>query len=42
LEIEFSPVPTTTWFVIYTFVYLNKIMFPGQKNKQEITYDFVA
>ncbi len=41
LEIEFSPTPVNQWFVTYVFVYLNKIMFPGQKSKQEVTYDYV-
>jgi len=41
LELEFSPVPANTWFVTYTFVYLNKIEFPGQKLKQEVVYDYV-
>lgn len=36
LEIEFSPVPTNTWFLLYVFVYLNTIAFSGQKNKQDV------
>jgi len=41
LELEFEPVPTLTWFLTFTFVYMNKINFPGQKNKQDITYDYL-
>jgi hypothetical protein len=42
LELEFSPVPTDTWFLLYTFVYLNKINFPGSKTKQDVTYDYLT
>jgi hypothetical protein len=43
LELEFSPVPADdlTWFIFFTFVYLNKINFPGSKTKQDISYDYV-
>jgi hypothetical protein len=41
LEIEFSPVPTMQWFLVYTFIYLNKINFSGSKDKQDVTYDHV-
>lgn len=41
LELEFSAIPTITWFLMTTFVYLNKINFPGSKTKQEVTYDFL-
>jgi hypothetical protein len=44
LELEFSPVPSAddmTWFLSFTFVYLNKINFPGIKTKQDVSYDYV-
>jgi hypothetical protein len=43
LELEFSPVPSDdlTWYLTFTFVYLNKINFPGSKTKQDISYDYV-
>jgi hypothetical protein len=30
-----------TWFLSFTFVYLNKINFPGIKTKQDVSYDYV-
>jgi hypothetical protein len=47
LEIELAPIPAgvatdVNWFLMYTFVYLNKINFPGGVNKkQDVTYDYV-
>jgi hypothetical protein len=43
LELEFSPVPSDdlTWFISFTFVYLNKINFTGNKLKQDVVYDYV-
>jgi hypothetical protein len=46
LELELSPLTppasNVNWFLTYTFVYLNKINFPGgSNNKQDVTYDYV-
>ena len=43
IELEFSPVlpENITWFLMFTFVYLNKINFSGSKTKQDIVYDYV-
>lgn len=41
IEIEFEPVPNIVWFIAFTFVYLNKINFPGSRNKQDVTYDYM-
>lgn len=47
LELELAPLPAgaadVNWFLMYTFVYLNKINFPGGvNNKQDVTYDYVV
>ena len=40
LEIVCDPYNATVdWFVAFTFVYLNKINFTGQKLKQEVTFN---
>jgi hypothetical protein len=47
LEIELAPTEgaaagNVNWFLMYTFVYLNKINFPGGvNNKQNVTYDYL-
>jgi hypothetical protein len=41
LEIEFSPVPNLQWFLMYTFVYLNKAQFSGSSHKQDVQIDYV-
>ena len=41
LELRFEPVLDITWFMFYTFVYMNKADFPGLKTKQEITIDYL-
>lgn len=38
LEIELSPVPTIQWFLMYVFVYLNRIDFTG---KQDVVVSYV-
>jgi hypothetical protein len=42
LEIKFEPVPTITWFMFYTFCYLNKINFTGSKTKQDVTIEYLT
>ena len=45
LELEFEPVNTTdavTWYLVFTFLYTNRIQFPGSRTQQNITYDFVS
>lgn len=46
LELEFEPVNTATdavtWYLVFTFLYLNRIQFPGSRTKQDVTYDFVS
>jgi hypothetical protein len=41
LELRFEPVLDITWFMFYTFVYMNKINFTGSKTKQDVTYDYL-
>jgi hypothetical protein len=42
LEIEFEPVPKDiTWYLFYTFVYMNKITFSGSKNKQDVLVEYL-
>lgn len=41
LELEFSPVLTTTWYLSLTFLYTNRVSFSGSKNKQEVTYEYI-
>lgn len=41
LEIEFEPVLESSWFLFFTFLYVNKIHFTGSKSKQEIIYDYL-
>lgn len=41
LEIELSPIPTLTWYIVYTFVYLNRIDFSGSKHQQDVTYEYI-
>jgi len=41
LELEFEPVPTITWFLVFTFLYTNKIHFSGNKLKQDVTYESI-
>lgn len=41
LEIELSPIPTLTWYITYTFIYLNRIDFSGSKNQQDVKYEYI-
>lgn len=43
IELEFSPIlpATFNWFLMFTFVYANKINFTGSKTKQDVTYDYI-
>jgi hypothetical protein len=42
LELELEPVPqTVTWYLFYTFVYLNKITFQGSTVKQDVTVEYL-
>lgn len=37
IELEFSPQLAYTWYLCFTFMYINKIDFPGSRQKQECT-----
>jgi len=39
VELEFSPIPTVQWYMVYTFEYINSIVFPGAKNTQTVRYE---
>jgi hypothetical protein len=41
LELVFEPVPDITWFLVYTFVYTNKIQFSGSRMKQDVSVDML-
>lgn len=37
VELSFEPVETEIqWFIVFTYVYRNKITFPGSRTRQEI------
>jgi len=41
LEIQFEPVPEIQWFMLQAFVYTCKIDFTGNKQKQEVIFDYL-
>jgi hypothetical protein len=42
LELEFEPVlDQVTWYLAFTFVYTNKILFTGSKSKQDVLIETV-